>query len=307
MNADAEERNELIGELVTPRDFVRWGASRFNEAGLFFGHGTDNAVDEANVLVLHALHLQPGVPDELMRARLTRAERAQVLDLLRRRVAERVPAPYLTHEAWFAGLDFYVDERVLVPRSLIGEVIEQGFSPWLDGVTVDRVLDLGTGSGCIAVACALAFPEAAVDAVDVSPEALEVARVNVERHGVEDRVRLLRSDLYGQLPKGRYSLIVSNPPYVDAEELARMPQEFRREPLVGLAAGEDGLDVVRRILAGAAKRLTRDGDLVVEVGASRPALERAFPDVPFTWLELQRGPDEVFLLTSAELRNVMPD
>ncbi len=296
----------LIDELRTPRDFVRWGASRFNEAGLFFGHGTDNAVDEATLLVLHALHLPHGVPDELLRATLTRPERAEVLALLRRRIEERVPAPYLTHEAWFAGLSFYVDDRVLVPRSLLGEVVEGGFSPWLDAVAVDRILDLGTGSGCIAIACALAFPEAAVDAVDVSAEALEVARVNVERHGVEDRVLLLRSDLFEDLPAGRYQLIVSNPPYVDAGEIARMPEEYRREPVLGLAAGEDGLDLVRRILAGAAGRLTDDGILVVEVGASRPALERAFPHVPFTWLELESGPDEVFLLTASELASLAP-
>jgi ribosomal protein L3 glutamine methyltransferase len=292
----------LIDELRTPRDFVRWGASRFNEAGLYFGHGTDNAVDEANVLVLHALHLPPGIPDELMRANLTREERRDVLRLLRRRIDERVPVPYLTREAWFAGLAFYVDERVLVPRSLLGEVIEEGFSPWLDTVEVDRVLDLGTGSGCIAIACALAFPGATVDAVDVSAEALEVARINVERHGVEDRVRLVHSDLFAALPPARYRLIVSNPPYVDAEELRRMPPEYGREPRLGLAAGADGLDVVRRILTDAAEWLARDGVLVVEVGASRPALEQAYPEVPFTWLELERGPDEVFLLTARDLR-----
>ena len=292
----------LIDELRTPRDFVRWGASRFNEAEIHFGHGTDNAVDEANVLVLHALHLPPGLPDELMRANLTRDERRAVVRLLQRRMDERLPAPYLTHEAWFAGLSFYVDERVLVPRSLLGEVIEQGFSPWLDAVDVNRVLDLGTGSGCIAIACALAFPGATVDAVDVSAEALEVARINLERHGVADRVGLVRSDLFASLPPERYGLIVSNPPYVDAEELGRMPPEYGREPHVGLAAGADGLDVVRRILAGAADWLTRDGVLVVEVGASRPALEQAYPEVPFTWLELERGPDEVFLLTARDLR-----
>jgi ribosomal protein L3 glutamine methyltransferase len=292
----------LIDELRTPRDLVRWGASRFNEAGLHFGHGTDNAVDEANVLVLHALHLPPGIPDDLMRANLTRAERRAVLELLRRRVEERAPAPYLTREAWFAGLSFYVDERVLVPRSLLGEWIERGFSPWLDGVEVRRALDLGTGSGCIAIACALVFPEAEIDAVDVSGDALEVARVNVERHGVEDRVSLVRSDLFQALPGERYQLVVSNPPYVDAGELSRMPAEYHREPRLGLAAGPDGLEVVRRILLQAGDHLTDDGVLVVEVGASRHALERVYPGAPFLWLALERGEDGVFLLTAEQLK-----
>lgn len=292
----------LIDDLRTPRDLVRWGASRFNEAGLHFGHGTDNAVDEANVLVLHALHLPPGIPDELMRANLTRAERREVLELLRRRVLERAPAPYLTREAWFAGLSFYVDERVLVPRSLLGEWVERGFSPWLDGVEVRRVLDLGTGSGCIAIACALAFPEAEVDAVDVSEDALDVARVNVERHGVEERVSLVRSDLFQALPAHRYQLVVSNPPYVDAAELSRMPAEYHREPRLGLAAGADGLDVVRRILQQAGDYLADDGVLVVEVGASRRALEQAYPHAPFLWLAMERGEDGVFLLTAEQVR-----
>jgi ribosomal protein L3 glutamine methyltransferase len=291
----------LADELLTARDLIRWGASRFNEARLHFGHGTDNAVDEANVLVLHGLHLPLDVPPSLLDGRLTRAERLAVLELLARRVEGRLPAAYLTHEAWFAGLPFYVDERVLVPRSLLGEVVEAGFSPWLEGVEVRRVLDLGTGSGCIAIACALAFPDATVDAVDISADALAVAWRNAEAHGVQDRVHLHCTDLYADLPAERYQLIVSNPPYVDADELARMPEEYRKEPRVGLAAGPDGLAVVRRILAGAAAFLAPDGILVVEVGASRPALEAAYPDAPFLWLELQRGEDEVFVLTAEEV------
>ena len=294
--------DSLADELLSARDLIRWGASRFNEAGLYFGHGTDNAVDEANVLVLHALHLPPGTPAGLLEGRLTRSERRVVLGLLARRIEERRPAPYLTHEAWFAGLSFYVDERVLVPRSLLGEVIEQGFLPWLDGIDVRRVLDLGTGSGCIAVACALAFPEADVDAVDVSADALEVARINVERHGLEGRVRLVRSDLLAGLAPARYDLIVSNPPYVDADELASMPTEYRHEPSLGLAAGVDGLDVVRRILADAGDFLSDHGVLVVEVGASRVALEDAYPQAPFLWLELERGEDGVCLLSAEALR-----
>jgi ribosomal protein L3 glutamine methyltransferase len=296
------ELDGLSEELLSARDLIRWGASRFNEAGLYFGHGTDNAVDEANVLVLHALHLPPGTPAGLLEARLTRAERRAVLALLARRIEERRPAPYLTHEAWFAGLPFYVDERVLVPRSLLGELIVHGFSPWLDGLEVRRILDLGTGSGCIAVACALAFPEALVDAVDVSAEALEVAAVNLARHRIEERVRLARADLFAGLAPARYDLIVSNPPYVDAQELAGMPEEYRHEPILGLAAGADGLDVVRRILRGAAEVLGEQGVLVVEVGASRTALEDAYPETPFLWLDLERGEDGVFLLTAEQLR-----
>jgi ribosomal protein L3 glutamine methyltransferase len=293
--------DDLAEELLSARDLIRWGASQFNEAGLYFGHGTDNAVDEANLMVLHALHLPPEVPPGLLEGRLTRGERLAVLMLLARRIEERVPAAYLTHEAWFAGLPFYVDERVLVPRSLLGEVVEAGFSPWIDGVEVRRILDLGTGSGCIAIACALAFPEAMVDAVDICADALAVAWKNAEAHGVLDRVRLYRSDLYADLPPERYQLIVSNPPYADAGELAGMPEEYRKEPRLGLAAGTDGLALVRRILAGAGSFLAPDGILVVEVGASRPALEAAYPGAPFLWLELERGEDEVFVLTRGQM------
>ncbi len=292
----------ILDELTSARDYIRWGASRFNEAGLFFGHGTDNAVDEAVALVLHALHLPPGTPDELLRGALTRAERRTVVDLIARRVSERIPAPYLMGEAWFAGLPFYVDRRVLIPRSPIAEVIEAGFSPWLDEVDVTRILDLCTGSGCIAVACALAFPEALVDAGDISGEALEVGAANVRRYGVEDRVRMLRSDLFDGLAPLRYQLIVSNPPYVDAQELAAMPEEFHHEPRLGLEAGADGLAAVRRILAAAPDWLSPDGILVVEVGASQPALMDAYPELPFLWLDLQRGGEGVFLLTADQLR-----
>ncbi len=289
-------------ELNTVLDYIRWGASRFNEAGVFFGHGTEDAVDEAIVLVLHALHLRPGVSDEILLGRLTCEEKDRVLELLVRRVRERIPAAYLTHEAWFAGLPFYVDKRVLVPRSPIAELIDKGFEPWLEGGPVRRVLDLCTGSGCIAVACAKALPDVRVDAADISPEALEVATVNVERHGLRDRVRPILSDLYDGLPDVRYGLIVSNPPYVDAEELARMPAEYRHEPILGLGGGTDGLDLVRRILHGAADHLTPEGALVVEVGASKPALVSAYARVPFLWLDFERGGDAVFLLTAEQLR-----
>jgi len=292
---------EARRELHSIRDFVRWGASRFNEAGLFFGHGAEDAVTEALTLVLHALHLPPGLPDDVLRARLTGEEKRQVLELLARRVRERIPAAYLTHEAWFAGLAFYVDQRVLVPRSPIAELIERGFEPWLEGIHLLRVLDLCTGSGCMAVACAMAMPEVEVDAADISPDALEVAAVNIERYGLQDRVTPVLSDVYDGLPDVQYDLIISNPPYVDAEELSAMPPEYCHEPAMGLSAGEDGLDVVRRILHGALEHLAPDGVLIVEVGASKPALVSAYARVPFLWLEFDRGGEGVFLLTAAQL------
>ena len=289
-------------ELQTGWDMVRWGASRFNEAGLFYGHGSDDAVTEAITLLLHALHLSPGVPDDLLRTNLTRGEKDEILELLVRRIRERIPAAYLTGEAWFAGLSFHVDDRVLVPRSPIAELIENGFEPWLDGVPVERVLDLCTGSGCIAVACAMAMPEVLVDAADISSEALEVAELNVRRYGLAERVHLFLSDLFDGLPRARYDLIVSNPPYVDAAELARLPPEYGHEPRLGLCAGREGLDVVHRILGSAGKHLTPEGVLIVEVGASKPALVSAYPRLPFLWLEFERGGEGVFLLTARELR-----
>ena len=293
--------------LRTVADFVRFGASRFNEAGLCFAHGTDNAVDEALVLVLHALHLpaRPPLPPELFHARVTRRERRAVLALLRRRIDERIPAAYLTGEAWFAGLRFEIDGQVLVPRSPIAELIEEDLDPWIDELHVRRILDLGTGSGCIAVACAHAYPDARVDAVDRSADALEVARRNVALHGLENRVRVLESDLFEGLASGAgsearepYDLIVSNPPYVPDEEMAGLPPEFRAEPAAALAGGPDGLDVVGRIVEEAPEWLAPDGVLVVEVGASpvvRAALEARF-DFPFFWLAPGRGGDGVFLL-----------
>lgn len=292
---------EVIVELATVRDFVRWGASRFAEAGLFYGHGTDNALDEALALVLHALHLDHSLPAEYLDARLTKAERAAVAELLEQRFTTRKPAAYLTGRARFAGLDFKVTEDVLVPRSPIAELIEAGFAPWLDPDQVGSVLDLCTGSGCIGIACAYAFPEARVDLTDLSPAALAVARENIAMHDLEDRVEAIQADVWDGLPAGQYDLIVSNPPYVDAEDMASLPTEYQHEPALGLAAGDEGLDVVVRILAGAAERINRGGILVVEVGRSAGHLLARYPGVPFLWLDFERGGGGVFLLTADQL------
>jgi ribosomal protein L3 glutamine methyltransferase len=289
-------------ELLTIRDLIRWGASRFNAAGLSFGHGTDNAFDEARVLVCHALHLPFRFAGDYLGARLTAAERDAVAALFDTRIDTRKPAAYLTHEAWFAGLPFYVDERVLVPRSPLAEWIERGFSPWLEAESVDRVLDLCTGSGCIALACAAHFDNAEVDAVDISADALEVAQRNVARHQLEDWVHLYRSNLFEDLPDEHYQLIISNPPYVAADEMQVLPAEYRHEPEIGLLADKGGLDVAVRILAQAPDYLSDDGILVIEVGNSEDMLVECFPDVPFTWLEFERGGHGVLLLEAAQAK-----
>lgn len=291
-----------IEELHTLTDFIRWGASRFNEAGLHYGHGTNNAVDDALTLVLHALHLQHGLAAELFSARLTRDEKQQVLDLLSQRYEKRIPVPYLTNEARFAGLSFYVDDRVLVPRSPMAELIEQQFEPWVDPDNVGHVLDMCTGSACIAIACAHAFPYAQVDAVDISKDALAVAEKNIQQHGMEGVLNLYESNLFAELPAQRYDIIVSNPPYVSAEDMAALPDEYNHEPELGLASGEDGLDACVEILAEAGSRLTDEGILVVEVGNSAEALVERFPQVPFLWLDFERGGEGVFLLTTEQVR-----
>jgi ribosomal protein L3 glutamine methyltransferase len=292
---------QALQSLATITDFVRWGASRFAAAGLHFGHGTDNAVDEALVLVRHALHLGHDLPREFYAARLTEPEKHAVLELIERRIVERVPAPYLTGEAWFAGLPYFVDRRVLIPRSPIAELVDAGFAPWLEADRVERVLDLCTGSGCIAIACAFAFPAAMVDAVELSPEALEVARSNVERHGVAEQVTLLEGDLWAPVAGRAYDLIISNPPYVGDPGMALLPPEYAHEPELALRSGPDGLDIVARILAGARVHLRPGGVLVVEVGEAAEAVAAAWPELPFTWLEFARGGGGVFLLTAEEL------
>ena len=291
-----------IEELHTLTDFIRWGASRFNEAGLHYGHGTDNAVDDALTLVLHALHLQHGLAPELFSAQLTREEKQRVFDLLSQRYEKRIPVPYLTNEAMFAGLSFYVDERVLVPRSPIAELIEQQFEPWVDPDNVGHILDMCTGSACIAISCALAFPYAQVDAVDISTDALAVAQKNIERHGMDGLLNIYESNLFADLPAQRYDIIVSNPPYVSAEEMTSLPEEFSHEPELGLVSGEDGLDACIEILAEAGNRLNDDGILVVEVGNSAGALADRFPEVPFLWLDFERGGEGVFLLTAEQVK-----
>jgi ribosomal protein L3 glutamine methyltransferase len=295
-----------VAELKSLRDCVRWGASRFGAAGLWFGHGTDNALDEALLLVLHAVHLDHDLPSDFLDSRITAAERTEIVGLLRRRIDERIPAAYLTHRARFAGKWYYVDEHVLVPRSPLAELIERRFTPWADAESIGRVLDLCTGSGCIAVACAHAFPDARVDATEVSAAAAAVAVRNVRDHGVGDRVEVLIGDLYGPIGGTRYDLILSNPPYVSEAEMEELPAEYRREPALGLAAGPDGLDLVRRILADARRHLNPGGILVVEVGDSADRLAAVYPDVPFLWLEFERGGGGVFLLTAAQLDDLHP-
>jgi ribosomal protein L3 glutamine methyltransferase len=278
------------------------GARRLQRAQVYFGHGTDNARDESALLVLHALGLPYGAGAECYAKRVSRAGERRASELLRRRMRERVPAAYLTGVAGFAGLIFRVDPRVLIPRSPIAELIEQRFAPWIDPERVRRVLDIGTGSGCIAIAAACALPRARVDAVDISSEALVVAQQNVRLHRLQGRVRLIVSDHFRALKGRSYDIIVSNPPYVGARELRQLPPEYRHEPRLALAAGRAGLDSLRIILRGAARHLRPRGVLVVEVGNTERALRRAFPRLPFVWLQFARGGGGVFLLTREQLK-----
>jgi ribosomal protein L3 glutamine methyltransferase len=290
-----------VQSLTTIIDLIRWGASQFNRAGLHFGHGTENAIDEAAALVFHALHLPLDLHTNWLQSHVTEEERQRILQLIGRRIDERVPLPYLTGEAWFAGLRFFVDPHVLIPRSPIAELIEQGFSPWLDTLSTERVLDLCCGSGCIGIATAVYHPESRVDLVDISSEALRICRENVRLHKVQERVEIIHSDLFSELPPVRYDLILSNPPYVGREEMTTLPMEYRHEPALALEAQEDGLAIVNRILAQASDYLTPEGVLIVEVGNSAQLLQEICPDLPFIWLEFERGGDGVFLLGAQDL------
>lgn len=276
-------------------------ARRLSGARLHYGHGTDNARDDAAALVLHAMRRAGQLPAAALARRVPEAARVRLEALLQRRIRERVPVVYLTQRCWFAGLPMFVDERVLIPRSPIAELIERRFVPWVQPERVRRILDLGTGSGCIAIACARAFPRARVDATDVSTAALAVARINIARHRLQRRVRARNADLFTGIKAARYDMIVSNPPYVREGELQGLPAEYRHEPRLALAAGRDGLDAVRGILRDAAAHLNEAGILIVEVGDTERALRRAFPRVPFLWLAFRRGGGGVFLLSREQL------
>ncbi len=293
---------EAAGTLKTVRDCLRFAISRFNEAGVHFGHGSDNAYDEAAYLILHTLHLPLDRLEPFLDSALTQSEIGELLAVIGQRVDKRLPAAYLTNEAWLGGHRFYVDERVIVPRSFFAELLDEQMVPWIDDAdNIYRVLDLCTGSGCLAILAALAFPNATVDAVDISCDALEVARRNVNDYQLQDRVQLIESDLFAKLAGREYDLIISNPPYVNAESVASLPPEYLHEPKLALGSGHDGLDATRIILGQAGRHLTPDGILAVEIGHNRAELEAAYPTLPFTWLEVEAGEDFVFLMHREDL------
>jgi len=296
-------KREIATDLITLRDLIRWGTSQFNAAELSYTHGMPTAIDEAAYLCLSALHLPPDFSADYFDCVLTMEERLNVLNLFEQRIIQRKPSAYITNEAWFSGLSFYVDERVLIPRSPIAELIQQQFSPWVQAENVEAILDLCTGSACIAIACADAFEYAQVDASDVSADALAVAEINRQNHGLENRVNLIESNLFESIPEKRYDVIVSNPPYVSEAEMTQLAAEFEHEPgSLALTAGEDGLDLVLPMLQRAAEFLTDDGILIVEVGYSQAALEQVLPMVPFLWIEFEFGGEGVFLLTHSQLQ-----
>ena len=294
--------NSAIDELLTIRDWFRWAISRFEEAQLFYGHGTDNAYDEAAWLILATLKLPRDRLEPFLDARLTRAERLTLLNALQQRIARRLPTAYITQEAWLGPFRFYVDERVIVPRSYFAELLVDGFSPWIDDPdSVSSALDLCTGSGCLAIVMAHSFPFAQVDAIDLSPDALCVARKNIAAYAMEDQVTAIESDLFSSVAGQRYDLIISNPPYVTAEAMSALPAEYRHEPSLALAAGIDGLDVVRQILAAAPDHLSPGGILAIEVGHNRHIVDAAFPELPLIWLDTDTAEGKVFMLRREDL------
>ncbi|MDO6444276.1 50S ribosomal protein L3 N(5)-glutamine methyltransferase [Colwellia sp. 1_MG-2023] len=297
-----QQSTDITEQLHTVADYIRYAASEFNRADLFFGHGHDNAWDEAITLIMFVLELPDQLTEHIMQCRLTIEEKRQALEIIQCRIEQKIPAAYITNQAYFADLPFYVDERVLVPRSPIGEWIEKRFSPIIDDEkSVGRILDLCTGSGCIAIACASYFPEAEVDAVDLSIDALNVAQINIENHGLTEQVIPIQSDVFSGIVGQKYDLIVTNPPYVDQEDIDSLPTEFTHEPEMGLGCGADGLDIVRKILAQSAEHLNDDGILICEVGNSQIHVEALYPEVDFQWLTFERGGHGVFMLTQQQL------
>jgi len=292
----------LSEELITIRDWLRFAVSRFEEAGIFFGHGTDNAYDEAVWLIMSALHLPHDTLNNFLDSRLLESERKHLAHLLERRVEQRVPTAYLVREAWLKGFKFYVDERVIVPRSFIAELLEDGLSPWIDyPEMVESAADICTGSGCLGILLAHAFPDAEVDVVDISADALAVANINIANYGLQDQVKAIQSDMFSALQGKTYDLIISNPPYVDAPSMAQLPEEYRNEPQIALGSGTDGLEHTHTLLREAGKYLNDGGLLIVEIGHNRDALHEAYPDLPFTWLEVESGNEFVFMLSKKQL------
>lgn len=295
--------NTAFPAFNTIRDMIRLAVTGFNQAQLFFGHGNDNAFDEAVYLVLSSLSLPPDKLEPLLDARLTAEETARIRTLIQRRITERIPAAYLTNEAWLQGYRFHVDQRALIPRSFIAELIMEQFAPWVeDPESPCRILELCTGSGCLAIMLADAFPNAVIDAVDLSEDALEVARINIAQYRMEDRINLIRSNLYQALPRQPYDLIVTNPPYVNSHSMQKLPPEYRHEPQMALEGGMDGMDLVKPIVSQAAHYLTENGLLIVEIGNEAHHAEAALPELELTWLSTSGGDNRVFLLEASQLQ-----
>ncbi len=295
----------LHEELFTIRDWLRFSVSRFEESGIFFGHGTDNAYDEAVWLIMSALHLPLDTLNNFLDARITESERKHLSHLIARRITDRTPTAYLVHEAWLKGFKFYVDERVIVPRSFIAELLENSLAPWIEyPEMVESAADICTGSGCLGVLLAHAFPNAAIDVIDISADAIAVANINIANYGLAQQINAIQSDMFTALTGKSYDLIISNPPYVDAPSMAQLPQEYRNEPQLALGSGEAGLDHTHTILREAADYLNDGGLLVVEIGHNRDALLAAYPNVQFVWLEVESGDEFVFLLSKEQLLDI---